>query len=193
MERLSQTHADLLASERYGLACRFFLSDLYAPEDFSHRDRAFHQLYHSLRYYLPPPLFGILKEAIELNDLTRSLDESLLAVLVNDLNMSDSLTPEMYAEAYRRCDNYDDRMRQIEMLVEVGRKTDRIVRLPFIGLGLRLAHTPAHRAGWGMVQDFLERGYAAFKQIKGADEFLQTIYQREMENLDQIYLRRPAT
>jgi hypothetical protein len=95
----------------------------------------------------------------------------------------------MYAEAYRRCDNYDDRARQIAMLVEVGRKIDRIVRLPLIGLALRLAHAPAHRAGWGAVQEFLERGYAAFKHMKGAGEFLETVRCREMQILDQIYLR----
>ena len=45
MERLAQTHAALLASERYGPACRFFLSDLFAPRDFSQRDQGFQHLY----------------------------------------------------------------------------------------------------------------------------------------------------
>lgn len=30
--RLARTYGDLLASERYGLAARFFLSDLYGPK-----------------------------------------------------------------------------------------------------------------------------------------------------------------
>jgi hypothetical protein len=192
MERLTQTHADLLASERYGLACRFFLSDLYAPQDFTLRDQGFQKLYHSLQRFLPPPLLGILRDAIDLNDLTRDLDDKLLAVLIDELGMTDILTSQMYAEAYRRCDNYDDRVRQIEMLVEVGRKIDGIVRLPFIGLALRLAHTPAHRAGWGPVHDFLERGYAAFKQMKYADEFLEIIHEREMQILEQIFRRCPV-
>lgn len=108
MERLAQTHADLLASARYGPACRFFLSDLYAPHDFSRRDEGFQVLYRSLRRYLPPPLLRILTHAIILNELTQVLDDTLLTVLVNELSMTDQITLQLYAEAYRRCDNYSD-------------------------------------------------------------------------------------
>lgn len=191
MERLAQTHADLLASKRYGAACRFFLSDLYAPRDFSRRDERFQVLYHSLKRYLPPPLLRILTHAIILNELTSVLDDSLLTALVDELDMTDQMTPELYAEAYRRCDNYDERVQQLNLLVEIGQEVDRMVRLPFIGLALRIAHGPAHRAGWGPVQDFLERGYTAFKQMNGADKFLHTIYRREMQILDRIYADHP--
>ena len=37
-ERLKKTHADILHSPLYGPACRFFLNDIYAAEDFSRRD-----------------------------------------------------------------------------------------------------------------------------------------------------------
>ena len=36
--RLARTYTDLLASERFGKAAQFFLSDLYGPKDFSSRD-----------------------------------------------------------------------------------------------------------------------------------------------------------
>jgi len=191
MERLAQTHADLLSSKRYGQACRFFLSDLYAPGDFSRRNEGFKVLYHSLRRYLPPPLLRILTHAITLNELTQALDDTLLSVLVNELGMTDQITPQLYAEAYRRCANYEERVQQINQLVEIGQEVDRMVRLPFIGLALRVAHGPAHRAGWGPIQDFLERGHAAFKQMNGADEFLQTISARELQILDRIYTGHP--
>src|SRR5882762_8934506 len=39
--RFSHTYADLLATERYGAAARFFLVELYGPNDFSRRDTQF--------------------------------------------------------------------------------------------------------------------------------------------------------
>lgn len=37
-DRLAATYRDLLDSERYRAAARFFLTDLYGPKDFSERD-----------------------------------------------------------------------------------------------------------------------------------------------------------
>src|SRR5512135_1835698 len=37
-DRLARTYADLLADPHYHPACEFFLSDIYAPRDFSQRD-----------------------------------------------------------------------------------------------------------------------------------------------------------
>ena len=46
-------------------------------------------------------------------------------------------------------------------------------------------------AGWHELQGFLERGYAAFKHMKGAEEFLNTIETRETGILDRIYAGDP--
>ena len=39
--RFSHTYADLLASARYAPAARFFLDELYGPNDFTRRDAQF--------------------------------------------------------------------------------------------------------------------------------------------------------
>ena len=69
-----------------------------------------------------------------------------------------SVIGELYAEAYRLCDNYGLRKQQIDMLMEVGQGVNKLARRPFAEQVLRLAHGPAYRAGWGELQDFLERG-----------------------------------
>jgi len=73
------------------------------------------------------------------------------------------------------------------MIVEIGRGIDRLVHLPFLGWTLHRARGPALRAGWHELQSFLERGYAAFKHMGRADEFLHSIQRREMQILDQIF------
>jgi hypothetical protein len=190
-ERLARTHADLLAHPKYGPACRFFLTDVYAPRDFSQRDNDIMRVYESMQHLLPPPLLRVMEVVIELNAATQALDEALLRVLVDDLGMTDTLDAEMYADAYRRCDNYDERARQIDLIVAVGRGVQALVHKPAVGLALKLARIPARLAGWHEHQDFLERGFRAFKGMKNAEPFLATISERERRILDRIYAGAP--
>ncbi len=189
--RLAWTHHDLLENPRFRPATRFFLSDVYAPRDFSQRNFDIQKAYNAMRKAVPERAVHVLAETIELHQFTDELDAKLADALFDQLNVGDHLTPQSYAEAYRICDNYDDRVRQIDMIVKIGRSVDKIVRLPFIGLTLRLAHTPAVMAGWNELQGFLERGYAAFKHMKGAEEFLNVIETREKGILDRIYAGAP--
>lgn len=195
-KRLAQTHADLLESPRYGPACRFFLTDIYAPRDFSQRDQDIEYLYTIMSSFLPEFLLKVVRKAIEMNDLTNELDLALSRVLVEDLGINgippnDAITPELYAEAYRICDNFDERAHQIHLIGEVGHMVDRATHIPLIGITLHLARHPATRAGWGELHSFLERGYAAFKHMGRADYFLQTIQDREMRILERIFAGHP--
>jgi len=53
---------------------------------------------------------------------------------------------------------------------------------------LRLTRGPALRGGWDEMQGFLERGFSAFKQMgKKTGYFLDTLEQRELQILDQIF------
>lgn len=190
-QRLAQTHADFLQSPRYRAAAEFFLSDIYAPRDFSQRNQDIKRMYQSMLKILPERVLHTLGVVIELHQFTDELDQLLLDVLVNQIGITDTITAEQYAEAYRLCDNYEDRARQIALVVEVGHGVDRLVRLPLIGMTLRVARRPAQMAGWHELQDFLERGFMAFKQMRGAAEFLNTIQQREMQILDRIFAGHP--
>lgn len=190
-QRLARTHADMLADLDYEPACRFFLSDIYAPRDFSQRDHDVERMYTFMSKILPDRMLHGLGLVIELNDLTHQLDEHLLQVLVDDLGVTDTITEEQYAEAYRICDNYADRVRQIDLVVEIGWSVEGVVHTRWAGMTLRLARGPAYRAGWGELQDFLERGYDAFKQMDDAEYFLGTIREREMQILDQIFAGDP--
>ena len=190
-ERLAHTYSDLLASSHYGSACRFFLSDLYGPYDFGQRDQDIRQVQHSLRRFLPARILHSLNLVIELQDLTLSLDQTLLQVLVDELGMTDAITPELYAEGYLCCGNYQERTRQIDLIVEVGREVDQLVRMPFTGATLRMAGRTVRLAGWSKLQDFLERGFTAFKTMGSAETFLHIVEQRERQILEKIFRGDP--
>lgn len=189
--RLSRTYQDFLTSQRFRPAALFFLSDLYAPADFSQRNADLERFYDGLRKALPERALVVLADGIKLHELTEQLDAALARALVEELGVTDTITEAQYAEGYRICNNYDERLQQIRMIDTVGRGVDHMIRLPFVGIALRLAHTPAHLAGWHELQGFLERGFSAFKHMKGADEFLGTVQSRETRILDRIFAGDP--
>jgi hypothetical protein len=191
VRRLTRTYHDLLKNPRYQPACDFFIRDIYAARDFSQRNYDLRKLHDSLRRWIPDAMIRPFTLAIRLHELTEELDQALLTVLVDELGMTDRLSVEMYAEAYRRCNNYAARVRQIEWVEQIGKGVEALINIPFSANVMRLARGPATRAGWGELMSFLERGYAAFKQLRGAGEFLKTIRERELSILDRIYAQDP--
>ncbi len=186
-QRLATTHADLLASPRYRPAAEFFLTDVYAPRDFSQRDADLQRFYEGVSRVLPERAVSILANVVALSNLTNDLDARLAQVLVDDLGVVDSITPQQYAAGYRICNNYDERLRQIKLIGDIGYGIDRLVHIPFVAIALRLAHAPAVMAGWSELQHYLEHGFTAFKHMKGAEEFLATVDRRETAILDRIF------
>jgi hypothetical protein len=186
-ERLKCTYADLLADEQYRAACLFFLSDIYAPRDFSQRNHDAEHLYSVLSRFLPEAMLALLAEAIHINRLTSQLDQDLIKILVEDLGVTDSITPELYAQAYRLCDNYAQRREQIDLLVKVLQEAAKGARNPLFAVSLRLVRRPAERAGWFELYDFLERGYTACKPMRKVDYFVATIAGRETALLERIF------
>ena len=181
--RLAATYADLLANPRYTRACRFFLDDVYAAKDFRQRDEEIRQLYENISHFLPDILLRLVKTVILLNDVTQALDEQLWSVMQNELGITDTITMDLYMAGYRLCDNYDERVYQIELIDQVGHMVDVTTKIPMIATTLKIVRAPVSRAGWGDLHDWITRGFTAFQHMHGAKEFLATIHDREMSFL----------
>jgi hypothetical protein len=62
---------------------------------------------------------------------------------------------------------------------KIGKTLDRLTRMPLIRISLRIMEGPAHLAGLSALHSFLQRGFDAFSEMKGADEFLAIVTARE--------------
>ncbi|MGB8645890.1 MAG: hypothetical protein WCF84_11685 [Anaerolineae bacterium] len=186
-DRLARSHADISALPRYRPVMQFFLEDIYAPRDFTQRNHDMERMHDFLRRLAPEPIVRPLMLTVRLHQTTEHLDDRLLEVLVNQLGMTDSLTTPLYAEAYRRCDNYAERVAQIELIREIGLILDKVVHTPLSGPMLALAKGTLEHAGWMDVMSFMERGYKVFKQLPNTARLLDIIRQRELRILDRIY------
>jgi len=184
--RLAHTYADLSAQPRYRAATRFFLEDLYGEKDFSSRDREMLKIVPVMSRVLPASAVDTAASAIELEALSEALDQSLAEAL-GDAKLDDA----SYGEAYRASCDRREREHQVALVVAVGRRLDTLVRKPFIAQTLKLMRQPARVAGLADLQDFLERGFEAFRAMHGAHEFLETFSRRERRILDKLFSGDP--
>jgi hypothetical protein len=191
--RLLATYADLAGSPRYCPAIDFFLEDLYGTKDFSRRDQGAARLSSVMARILPAHTIYTAALAMELNALSHELDHHILRVLSEELGSKDCITAEAYVEAYRRCENYDKRKRQIELIYRIGEDIDAMVakHSHSITAALHFTRIPSYWVGLGELHNFLERGYLAFRNMQGAEYFLNTIVERETKILDRIYAGDP--
>jgi len=181
--RLGRTYADHAAQPRYAAAVAFFLGELYGGSDAAPRDRDLGRAARALERLLPAKALAVLERALALEIATQRLDAALAALLAPDA----PLTAAAYADAYRRSAPRAEREAQLRAILEIGAVLDRLVRHAAIGVLLKLAHGPAHAAGLGALQDFLERGFAAFRATGGAAEFLALVRERESQLLERLY------
>ena len=182
--RLARTHEDLLKSPRYGGTAAFFLTDIYGPKDLSRHEKAVRRIMPLMLAVLPVAGLETVADAFELNALSESLDAALLVALGDKVFQ---MTDADYSAAYRAVDRYSDRERQIELILQLGRSLDRLTKKPLIGTTLTMMRGPAAAAGLLDLQEFLERGYTAFKKMKGAEEFLGKIVSRERALLEETF------
>jgi hypothetical protein len=181
--RLHMTYADLATDPRYTAAIRFFQNDLYGSTNYSRRDADLARIVPVMVRLLPEGVVMTIALAMELNALSQELDRALLARLPR---ADGHFTVPDYCRAYRRAGNYPLRRRQVKLIVEVGSALDHHVGKPMVRTALTMMRQPARLAGLGVLQDFLERGFGAFRAMHGAGVFLDTVEQRESTILEAI-------
>lgn len=184
--RLARSYADLQGTPRYGPAVEFFLADLYGPQDLTERDAQVLRALDKLKRFLPGNALQALARAFELHVLSIELDAATAAALP----AGRPLDGDAYAAAYRAAGRPADRDRQIALIGDIGTLLDGLAHRPEVGLAIRLARGPAHAAGFGQLQDFLERGFEAFRTMDGAQEFLAAIDERERALMTRLFADR---
>jgi hypothetical protein len=68
-----------------------------------------------------------------------------------------------------------------------GHRLDALVHKPLVSRTLKLMRHPARLAGLSELQNFLERGFDAFRRMHGAQEFLATIRRRETTIVNELF------
>lgn len=181
-QRLAGDYAALRALPRFTAACTFFIEDLYGPQDFSQRDADIERIFPIMVRLLPPAVLGTVAQAVELDALSHELDRLTAQALPH----GEPVTLERYARAYLQATSTTQREHQLVLLLKLGRELDRLVRKPMLWDLLRMCRWPARMAGLNALQSFLERGFDAFRKLKGANAFLLYIVRRERRFMREL-------
>ncbi|HSB24544.1 MAG TPA: hypothetical protein VLE94_15695 [Burkholderiaceae bacterium] len=183
--RFARDYAALLADPRYAGAARFFLEELYGPEDFAARDAEFARVIPWMARLLPEDVMRMVADLIQLHALTEELDQQMGAAIG-----SSDLDERSYRAAWRRVGRRVDRDRQLALLLAVGGELERHTHSRVLATTLRLMRRPAQAAGLGRLQSFLETGLSAFTSMRGAREFLQAIELNEAKTIDALFAEK---
>ena len=189
-KRFAGTYGDLLRSTEYGAAARFFLDDLYSDKDYSQRDAQFSRIAGALQRLFPQQVITTAVSLAQLHLLTEELDWQMAEQWVLHSAAGSQGDAPNYIGCWRSVGRTEDRLRQLEVVLSVGKELDRLTRTPGLRLMLRMMRGPARAAGLGSLQDFLETGFDTFANMSGkgrsADEFLNTIRTRESSWIQRL-------
>jgi hypothetical protein len=187
--RLGRSFADLARQEGYRPAVHFFLSQLYGGLDFRERDQDMGKVMPVMIRFLPDRTLGTMSEAFELQAISLEYDIRMARYMageaIADLDM------ERYCQVYRACSDRAGRERQIVLIRKLGYDLDKLVRLPLVNYLVRLLRGPAHAAGFGALQEFLEEGLASFRALEDTRYFIETIYRRESDAMQRMFAGEP--
>ena len=106
----------------------------------------------------------------ELHALSETLDSDTALHLPDG-----TMTPLDYVRAWQAVGRAPDREHQIELTLRIAAQLDRITRMPMLRNALRLMRGPARAAGLSQLQRSLETGFDVFRDMKGAQEFIDLI------------------
>lgn len=186
-KRLLATHDELWQEERFKPAMTFFINELYGPKDFSKRDEDIARVVPKMEKWLPAEALESLEVAIHLNSLSQDLDVALL----NNLN-DGPIDSANYAQAYKASNNPKERAMQIDYIENLGLDLARVVKIPGISMILVVARKPAQMAGLSELQEFLEAGFGAFKQLGKVEDFIVPIVSEERNVMTGLFKGDPV-
>jgi hypothetical protein len=172
--RFERSYADLLVSQRYRAAARFFLEELYGPQEFGARDAQFIRIVPPLVRLFPDEIVATVATLARLHALSESLDDEMARYIEGSI-----VDAQAYVRSWQRTGRGADRQLQIDLTLDVGRALERYTRNPVLRGALRVMRRPAQSAGLGELQRFLEAGFDTFGAMRGADEFLTIVRDRE--------------
>lgn len=185
--RFELTYADLLTHPRYAGASNFFLEELYGPSDFRQRDAQFARIVPALVRLFPSEVVETVQALAALHALSETMDSRM------GLNLGDGpVDAARYAKAWQACGDAPGRERQIALMEQVGHALDALTRNPLLRHSLRMMRGPARIAGMSALHAFLESGFDTFRSMRGAEEFLGLIGNRERSLAAALFSVLPA-
>lgn len=186
--RFQATYGDLLRTPRYEPATHFFLHELYGDQDYAERDQQFARIASTIARLFPQAVVNTAAALANVHALTEQLDNDMarqwLLLLQQDSSAS---ATQRYVDCWQLVGDRLARQRQLEVVLALGQSLNDLTKKPGLRTLLKMMRAPAAAAGLASLQKFLESGFDAFAAMRGADEFLALIKQREAAWIEALF------
>ena len=190
-QRFEATYPDLLTNPRYCPAAGFFLYEIYSDKDYAERDQQFARIANSIAKLFPQSVVHTAAAMADVHALTEQLDDAMarayLALPKGVGGHPGQINAAQYVTCWRQVCEPPDRQRQLDLVLALGQSLDSLTRKPGLRTLLKLMRGPAMAAGLSSLQRFLEAGFDAFQTMRGADEFLKLIAEREGSWITRLF------
>lgn len=186
LEYMLPFFGDLYARDGYAEAIDFTMSDL-AGIGISSRDRDLERAAPAITTILPLPALTTIATAADMNARVLKINLAICRCLLVGNDLPARITETEYCRACREASSLDEVVDLVHLITGLGRTLRSLVNVPMIGITLRAMRAPAHAAGFGALQEFLEKGYRTFRQIPDVERFLGEIEARMIEVFERIY------
>ena len=178
--------AELRVREEYAGAVDFVINEL-AGTNVVERDRQLARAAPIITAMLPLRLLRTMAEAARLNARTLEISLGICHLLQVDGKLPDTISEHAYFAASREVGSYDESIQLLETSIALGKSLESTVQNRWVGMTLKLMSGPAHAAGYGALQDFLENGYRTFRRIPEVDDFLSEVRKVMTNIFDRVF------
>jgi hypothetical protein len=186
LEYLLPFFGDLHSQPGYTEALEFTMSDL-AGIGIIQRDDDLERAAPAITRLLPLRALETIAAAAKMNARVLEVNVSICRCLMIDGRLPDQITEHDYWRACRDASSLDECVELVHLIVSLGRTLSSLIEMPMLGMTLRAMRGPAHAAGFGALQEFLENGYHTFRNIPDIQYFLETIETRMIDIFKMIF------
>jgi hypothetical protein len=186
LEYLLPFFHELYLMDGYAGAIDFTMSDL-AGIGISNRDRDLERAAPAITTLLPLAALETIATAAEMNARVLEVNIGICRCLLVGNALPDDISEYEYCVACRKASSLQECAELVHLITGLGRTLKSLVSHATIGLTLRAMRGPAHAAGFGALQEFLETGYSTFRLIPDIDHFLGEIEARMIGVFERIY------
>tara|TARA_R110002153_G_scaffold24716_3_gene78646 strand:+ start:1270 stop:2010 length:741 start_codon:yes stop_codon:yes gene_type:complete len=189
--RMQATHQALLNDPHHAPALRFFVEQIYGPQNFGQRDADIVRVVPKMHKYMPDKALSSLASALRLQALSFELDYAVAVKLKEQATSRLILIDrQSYAQAYLAGENLPLRQEQIALLNTLGVNLRDAVAVKGVTMMLALSKHPAKVKGLHTLHQFLQSGFKAFKKIPNSELFMQDIVTKEQCLMSLLFAQR---
>jgi len=189
-QRMQITHAKQFAEKQNILMSEYFINRLYGGPDF---DALAGQIARLMKYVhkaeklIPENAIKTGTSGVSLAILAVQLDEQVAIQLLKDYHPNEKITNEMMRMTYRKLDQGAQRLKQLDLLDQLGISLDKYMRSFMVYTAFKMCKGTAHKYRFDIMYDFMQDGFLAMKPLKSAEKFVKNFTAIERQIIDKVH------